>query len=171
MADPNPEFAPDIAARAASAVLELLQDNAALEAYFAPGDGIYDIESEQVTVDDGSLRAPGLGVSIGPLTERATGNANYAEMAVGIDLWMYTQIESRRGTGGWLRSRLVDAIKAVLAAEAGVLYDALGVEITEARWDFDRIDFRGRLRGKAVLLTPMRFTVYADFNRVTREVA
>jgi hypothetical protein len=169
MPDPHAEFQADIAARVGTAALGLLRDDTDLAAYFGEGDGIRDFESEQIAIDAGSLKPPGLGVSLGPLSERRTGNDNYAQMGIAVDLWMFTPIDLRWGTEGWLRARLVDAIKKVLLAGSGVLYDAIGNPITEAYCEFDRIDFRGRLRDKKVLVTPMRLTVFSDFNQVSRE--
>lgn len=170
MPDPAAAFDAGIVARGAAAVLALLEGNAKLVAYFATGDNIYATETELLAFDAGSLKAPGLGVAIGPESERAIGNANCGELAFAIDMLLYTSVDDRRTTNNWLRARVVNEIKATVAANAGELYDALGVQITEARWEFDRLDFRGRLRGTSVLLTPLRLTLYADFNRVTREV-
>jgi len=167
---PYPEFELDVVASIGDAALVALRSDAELLAFFATGGGIVEIESERISIDVSSVKAPLLGVSLGPVRERRIGNDDYTELAVALDLLLLTPYENARGTQRWLRPRLVNRIKARLAANHGQLEDAEGNLLTEALIEFERLDFTGALKGRNVIATLLRAVFRADIDQIDRGV-
>lgn len=173
MADPHAEFAPDVVAKIGDAVLARLRADAGLVAFFAVGEGIVDVEAERLALQGASIKAPMLGVALGPNEERRIGNDNYTELKTAVDLILLTEVEQPRGANGWLRARLVNRVKALLAADSGTLLDDEGNRITEALVEFSRLDF-GAFGGvlaqqKRVVVTALRATYQSNIDQISRE--
>lgn len=173
MADPHAEFAPDIAAKIGDSSLARLQADADLVAFFATGEGIVAIEAERIALQGASIKAPMLGVALGPSEERRIGNDNFTELRTAVDVFILTELEQTRGTNDWLRARLVNRVKMRMAADSGTLLDEEGNRITEALVEFSRLDF-GAFGGvlaqqKRVVVTALRATYQSDIDQISRE--
>jgi hypothetical protein len=129
------EFGQTLIADIGTALLEKLQADDSLRGYFRE---IVDVELEDVYLSSG-YSTPALLVSLDEMQE-VPQLSGRADLTTVWQLSIVTEQLNARGTGGFLRARVIERIKAVLMGEAGgVLRDGDGNLITEALTLFQRV--------------------------------
>lgn len=166
MPDPEPQFPRGIDTEIAEAVLAKLRGDATLAAFFTGGIDGFDTED---LYTEGTFDPPFLGVSIEFVDEQREGSNRQARMSTGILIGVVLSQTGPRETRTWLFSRLVEYVKRLLEAEAGVLYDEGPSPITESLLAVQRIQKPTRLPGPTTGLLLMRRAVFIFQSLINQE--
>lgn len=161
---PHPELPMSVDAMVGEAILAALRADPALSTFFK---SIEPYELEELLTAS-TFTSPSLAVIPDATEETRAGGNRIATLTTVTVLGYITDTADREGTSRWLRSRVADQIKRVLARHAGVLHWQ-GNRVTEALLTFRRLSAAIRLGTGAHLLTRLVVEHKSDINEATRE--
>ncbi len=159
---PHPEFQLSVDAMVAEAVLGALRADPALRNFMTSIEP-YELE-ELLTASTFSSRA--LAVILDATEERRVGGNHQAVLTTSVALAYVTDSRDRVGTERWLRARLGDHIKRVLATGGGELHWQ-GRRVSEALLTFRRVS--GAAQIGAYLITRFVAVFESNVDEATRE--
>lgn len=160
----HPEFAHDLIPKIGDAILRALRGDQVIANYFTE---ISDAESEAVWLA-GSWQAPALIVSLDGVDEDPLLSGS-ADLTTAWQLTVVTRVRTASGTDGWLRTRVIERIKATLMRDNGILEDENENRITEALTRFQRVAEPLISADQATIRTPLTVVYQSQITALTRE--